>query len=388
MKFMLRIILCYLVLIFFCAASCNKTTSTDNNNNNNGDTTSAPQTNLPLDKIKLPAGFYIAVYAEGLKGARSMALGANGTLFVGTRDADAYAVVDADKNGYGDKIYTIAKGLNSPNGVAFRDGSLYLAEISKVWRYDNIESNLQNIPPPVLVSDKFPSDKWHGWKYIAFGPDGKLYIPVGAPCNVCEKDENQFANIMRMNADGSGLETYAKGIRNTVGFAWHPQTKELWFTDNGRDEMGDNIPDDELNRAPKAGMHFGFPYCHAGDIKDPKYGENNPCSNYTAPVQKLGAHVAALGMKFYSGNQFPQEYNNSVFIAQHGSWNRSSKIGYRVMKVKLDGNNAVSYEPFAEGWLEENGNVWGRPVDILMMPDGSMLISDDMAGAIYKITYN
>ncbi|RYD73931.1 MAG: sorbosone dehydrogenase family protein [Sphingobacteriales bacterium] len=383
---MFRSFICFFVYSIFCAASCNKTSPPENNNKPT-DTTSAPHTNLPINKIKLPAGFHIAVYAEGVDGARSMAWGEKGTLFVGSRDKDAYAIVDTDKNGYGDKIYTIAKGLNSPNGLAFKNGSLYLAEINKVWRYDNIEDQLDNIPQPVLVSDKFPSDAHHGWKYIAFGPDGKLYIPVGAPCNVCEKDENQYANIMRMNADGSGLETFAKGIRNTVGFGWHPQTNELWFTDNGRDELGDNIPDDELNRAPQAGMHFGFPYCHAGDIKDPGFGDKHPCSDYTPPVQKLGAHVAALGMKFYSGNQFPQEYNNNIFIAQHGSWNRSSKIGYRVMRVKLDGNKSAGYEPFAEGWLEENGNVWGRPVDVLVMPDGSLLVSDDMADAIYKITY-
>jgi glucose/arabinose dehydrogenase len=316
-----------------------------------------------------------------------MTLGEKGTLFVGTRDKDVYAITDTDKNGYGDKIYTIAKGLNSPNGVAFRNGSLYLAEIDKVWRYDNIESNLENVPQPLLLSDKFPADKHHGWKYIAFGPDGKLYIPVGMPCNVCEEDENKYGNIMRMNVDGSGLETFAKGIRNTVGFSWHPQTKELWFTDNGRDELGDNIPDDELNRAEKPGMHFGFPYCHAGEIKDPKYGDKHSCSEFTPPVQKLGAHVAALGMKFYTGNEFPAEYKNNIFIAEHGSWNRSSKIGYRVMLVKLDGNNAIGYEPFAQGCLNENGNVWGRPVDVFVMPDGSLLVSDDMAGAIYKISY-
>ncbi|MGZ5242460.1 MAG: PQQ-dependent sugar dehydrogenase [Bacteroidia bacterium] len=388
---MLRIIIFLFAFIVFCAASCNQSDS--GNKNGKAETQAVvvsenvSKSKLPIHKIKLPEGFKISVYAEGIDGARSMVLGVNGTLFIGTRGSNVYAVSDENKDGYAEKIYTIADGLNSPNGVAFRNGSLYVAEIDKVWRYDNIEANLGNVPKPVLVSDKFPSDKHHGWKYIAFGPDDKLYVPVGAPCNICNEDENKYANIMRMNADGSGLETFAKGIRNTVGFSWHPQTKELWFTDNGRDQMGDNVPGDELNHAPKAGMHFGYPFCHAGNVKDPKYGEKRSCDEFTKPVKVLDAHVASLGMKFYTGNQFPAAYKNQVFIAEHGSWNRSSKIGYRVMLVKMDGDKALGYEPFAQGWLEENGNVWGRPVDVLVMPDGSLLVSDDMAGAVYKISY-
>ena len=277
--------------------------------------------------------------------------------------------------------------MHSPNGVAFRDGSLYVAEISKVWRFDNIESHLAHPPKPVLVSDQFPDKDWHGWKYIAFGSDGKLYVPVGAPCNVCEVDENKFGNIMRMNPDGSDLEVYAKGIRNTVGFDWDPGTKELWFTDNGRDEMGDDIPDDELNFAPKPGMHFGFPYCHAGDIPDPEFGKGKDCKNYTPPALKLGAHVASLGMKFYTGTQFPKAYRNCIFIAEHGSWNRSSKVGYRVVSVKIENNKVISSEPFATGWLVGQ-KVFGRPVDVLVMPDGSLLVSDDYAGCVYRISYS
>ncbi|MFO7446859.1 MAG: sorbosone dehydrogenase family protein [Ignavibacteriaceae bacterium] len=338
--------------------------------------------------IKLPAGFNIEVYADNIDGARSMVMSESGILFVGTRDNDkVYAVVDNNNDYKADEVITIGSGFKSPNGVALRNGALYVAEISKIWRYDNIEDNLKNSPQPVLVSDKYPSDGHHGWKYIAFGPDDKLYVPVGAPCNVCLKDNEIYSSITRMNPDGSGQEIFAHGIRNTVGFDWHPDTKELWFTDNGRDMLGDDVPPDELNRAPESGMHFGFPFIHGNDIKDPEFGEGKDPGQYTRPVQALGPHVAALGMEFYTGNMFPAEYKNQIFIAEHGSWNRSEKIGYRVMLVKLEGNNAVSYEPFAEGWL--NGNsVSGRPVDVEVMNDGSMLVSDDYAGVIYRISYN
>jgi glucose/arabinose dehydrogenase len=317
-----------------------------------------------------------------------MTLSPEGVLFVSTRESRVYAVVDTNKDYKADNVITIASGLNSPNGVAFRNGSLYVAEISKVWRYDNIENNLNNPPNPVLISDGFPTDGHHGWKFIAFGPDNKLYVPVGAPCNICLRDNDErYASIMRMNPDGSELEVFAHGIRNTVGFTWHPGTQELWFTDNGRDMLGDNVPPDELNRAPSAGLHFGYPFVHGGDIPDPDFGEGVDINQYVKPVQKLGPHVAALGMRFYTGNMFPEEYRNQIFIAEHGSWNRSKKIGYRVMLVKLQGNEAVSYEPFAEGWLQGDA-VSGRPVDVLVMPDGSMLVSDDYGGVIYRIIYS
>jgi glucose/arabinose dehydrogenase len=366
-----RMIILFITLPLLSFTYCNE-------NLNNGN---------PSD-IKLPPGFKIEVYAENVPNARSMTLSPEGVLFVGTRESRVYAVVDTNKDYKADNVITIASGLNSPNGVAFRNGSLYVAEISKVWRYDNIENNLNNPPNPVLISDGFPTDGHHGWKFIAFGPDNKLYVPVGAPCNICLRDNDErYASIMRMNPDGSELEVFAHGIRNTVGFTWHPGTQELWFTDNGRDMLGDNVPPDELNRAPSAGLHFGYPFVHGGDIPDPDFGESVDINQYIKPVQKLGPHVAALGMRFYTGNMFPEEYRNQIFIAEHGSWNRSKKIGYRVMLVKLNGNEAVSYEPFAEGWLQGDA-VSGRPVDVLVMPDGSMLVSDDYGGVIYRIIYS
>lgn len=336
--------------------------------------------------IKLPPGFKIEIYTDNVPNARSMVLSPNGVLFVGTREDKFYAVVDTNKDYKVDEVIAI-EGLNGPNGVAFKDGSLYVAEISKIWQYDNIEDNLKNPPTPVLVSDGFPGDHAHGWKFIAFGPDDKLYVPVGAPCNICLKEDERYASIMRMNADGSNLELFAHGIRNTVGFDWHPQTNELWFTDNGRDMLGDDVPPDELNHAPEKDLHFGYPFVHGDDIPDPEFGEGVDINKYIKPAQNLGPHVAALGMNFYTGNMFPDEYKNQIFIAEHGSWNRSKKIGYRVMLVKLQGNEAVSYEPFAEGWLQGD-SVSGRPVDVLVMPDGSLLVSDDYAGVIYRITYN
>lgn len=345
--------------------------------------------NLPLQLIKLPPGFKIELYAENVPNARSLTLGAKGTVFVGNRNqpGNVYALVDADKDGKAEKVFTIAENLRSPNGVAFKDGALYVAEISRIWRYDNIEDNLENPPKPVLVRGDFSSNSWHGWKFIAFGPDGFLYVPVGAPCNVCERPEDlRYASIMRMNSDGSNLKLFAKGIRNTVGFDWNPETKELWFTDNGRDNLGDNQPSDELNHAPKPGMHFGFPYCHGGDIRDPEFGMKAPCSDFTPPAQKLGPHVASLGMRFYTGKMFPQEYSNQIFIAEHGSWNRTDPLGYRVTLVRLKENQVQSYEVFAEGWLQGE-NIWGRPVDVLVMPDGALLVSDDAAGAVYRISY-
>jgi len=307
-------------------------------------------------------------------------------LFVGTRgEGKVYAVIDRDGDQKADEILTIARGLNMPNGVAYRDGSLYVAEVSRILRFDDIADRLYNPPKPVIVSKAFPKDQHHGWKYIAFGPDGLLYVPVGAPCNVCEKKDGRYASIMRMRPDGRDPEIFASGVRNTVGFDWHPETGELWFTDNGRDWMGDDQPPDELNRAPKKGLHFGFPYCH-GDILDSSYGRNRDCGEFTPPSIKLGPHVAALGMKFYTGRQFPAQYRNQVFIAEHGSWNRSKPVGYRITLVRLDGSQAVRYETFAEGWLD-GISAWGRPVDVLVMPDGALLVSDDRAGAIYRIYY-
>jgi len=343
---------------------------------------------LPIELIQLPPGFKINVYAQNVTNARSMTLSPNGVLFVGTRIAgNVYALVDRNQDGKVDERYIIAQGLSMPNGVAFRDGDLYVAEIHRVIKFADIEKHLSNPPNPDVVNDSLPQDRWHGWKFIRFGPDNKLYIPVGAPCDVCEKEDQRYASILRMDPDGKNLESFAKGVRNSVGFDWDPQTNEMWFTDNGRDNLGDNVPPDELNHAPQKGMHFGFPYCHGGKILDPKYGKKRSCEEFTSPAQNLGPHVASLGIRFYAGEMFPKEYQNQIFIAEHGSWNRSKKIGYRVMLVRIQNNKAVSYEDFATGW-KQGEEIWGRPVDVLVMPDGSLLVSDDYADAIYRITYN
>ncbi|MEK7254703.1 MAG: PQQ-dependent sugar dehydrogenase, partial [Bacteroidota bacterium] len=282
----------------------------------------------------------------------------------------------------------IAQDLRQPNGVAFKDGDLYVAEISRILKFEDIENKLATPPQPVVVYDKYPTDGHHGWKYIAFGKDGKLYVPVGAPCNICESKNEIYATITRLNPDGTGFEIVQRGIRNTVGFAWHPITGDLWFTENGRDWFGDDKPADELNHARNDEMHFGYPYCHQGDLADDRFGKKHSCSEFTTPAQNLDPHVAALGMEFYTGKKFPEIYRNQVFIAEHGSWNRSKKIGYRVTLVTLDGERATSYEPFATGWLDEAADqAWGRPVDLEHLPDGSLLVSDDFAGAIYRIDY-
>lgn len=344
----------------------------------------SPATDKVLANIQTVPGFKLEVFADDVPGARSLALGAKGTIFVGTRKDRVYAVSGTPGSGTKPTVHVIAEQLNMPNGVAFRDGSLYVAEINRILRFDSIEESLEQPEAPKVVRDDLPKDRHHGWKYIAFGPEGKLYVPIGAPCNVC--NEPNYAVITRMNADGTGHEVFARGIRNTVGFTWHPQTKQLWFTDNGRDYLGDDAPPCELNVAPRAGLDFGFPYCHGKDIKDPEFGHLGDCAKITPPVQQLGAHVAPLGLKFYTGDAFPAVYRNQLFIAEHGSWNRSEKSGYRIVRVKLDGARAVAYEPFVVGF-KRGDEVLGRPVDLLVLEDGSMLISDDQAGAIYRLTY-
>ena len=347
--------------------------------------------NLPLDRLTLPPGFNIEVYADSVDGARSMAMGDNGTLFVSTRNLKTvYALQDLDQDYKVDHITVLDTTLEVPNGVAFRKGSLYVAQVNRLLRFDSIETRLNNPPAPVVVYDDYPTEFHHGWKYIAFGPDDKLYVPVGAPCNICDSAvvDERYASITRMDPDGSNREIVARGVRNTVGFTWHPQTGELWFTDNGRDLMGDDIPPCELNRVSEVGQHFGYPFCHAGTIKDPEYGDQHSCDEFVAPVQALGAHVAPLGVKFPKGAMFPAQYRNDALIAEHGSWNRSRKSGYRVSRVALDGNTPTGYEAFIEGWLdEETQEAFGRPVDLLFLEDGSLLISDDVADAIYRVTY-
>ena len=358
-----------------------------------GDITSVEQieTSLPLDRLNLPEGFKISVYAEGVDEARSMAMGDDGTLFVGTRTANMlYAIRDTDGDYVADKTIVLDTTLETPNGIAFKDGALYVAEVDRLLRYPDIEKQLDNPPTPEVIYDDYPDEFHHGWKYIAFGPDEKLYVPVGAPCNICDSAvvDQRYASITRMDPDGSNREIVAHGVRNTVGFTWHPETDELWFSDNGRDMLGDDIPPCEINRVSEVGQHFGYPFCHGGDIKDPEYGDQRPCSDFMPPVQNLGAHVAPLGIKFYTADMFPEEYQGHLFVAEHGSWNRTLKVGYRITLIKLEGNEAVSYEPFIDGWLDdETQDQFGRPVDLLLLDDGSMLISDDYGDAIYRVTY-
>jgi glucose/arabinose dehydrogenase len=344
---------------------------------------------LPLDSLTLPPGFSVQLYAR-VPGAREMTLSPSGVLYVGTRSRSGkvYAVPDRDQDGLGDRVIEIASGLNSPNGVAFRNGALYVGEIHRVIRYPDIENDLEAVSAPEVVNDTFPRESHHGWKFIRFGPDGRLYVPVGAPCNACERSDERFGTILRMQPDGTGLEIFARGIRNTVGFDWRPETGVLWFTDNGRDWLGDDLPADELNRAPEPGLHFGFPYCHQGDLPDPELGAGRDCAEFVPPAAKLAPHVASLGMRFYAGTMFPESYRGQIFIAEHGSWNRSTPLGYRITRVELDGEgNAVAYEVFVEGWLQGD-SAWGRPVDVLVMPDGALLVSDDHAGAVYRITHS
>lgn len=336
---------------------------------------------LPLASLVLPPGFRIEVFAR-VPNARQMTLG-NHTLFVGSmRAGKVYAIPLRGER----KPVVVADKLDLPVGVAFRDGSLYVSAVSRILRLRDIEAHLDSPPQPEVVSSAYPTDTHHGWKFIAFGPDGKLYVPVGAPCNICAPDSDRYATITALDVATGKIEVVARGVRNSVGFDWQPQSGELWFTDNGRDWLGDNAPPDELNRVSRPGQHFGYPYCHGGTIADPEFGRARRCGDFVPPVQNLGAHVAALGMRFYTGKQFPERYRNAIFIAEHGSWNRSNKTGYRVGMVRLHDNRAVSYEAFVTGW-QQGESAWGRPADVLVMPDGSLLVSDDQAGAIYRITY-
>jgi glucose/arabinose dehydrogenase len=346
-----------------------------------------------VSNLKLPEGFAIEEWANEVPGARSLAQGDDGTVYVATRSTGSvYALADADGEGHPDAPKLVAKGLNMPNGIAFRDGALYVAEVHRLLKFPDIAKQGATPPLPVVIRDDLPKETHHGWRYIAFGPDGKLYLSIGAPCNVCkletfERDGKalQYGSITRMNADGSGWEVVARGVRNSVGFDWNPADGSLWFTDNGRDWLGDEKPDCELNRLSKLGEDFGFPYCHAGDIGDPEFGKDASCSAATPPMVKLGPHVAPLGVEFYRGQQFPAAYRGAMFVALHGSWNRSKKSGYEVVVVQKDGQG-YSVQPFIEGWLEDE-RVSGRPVDFLTLADGSLLVSDDSAGKIYRVRY-
>jgi len=361
---------------------------------------SARQTPAPSfspASLKLPEGFQAAVFAENVDNARSMVLGSAGTVFVGSQySGKVHAVVDSNGDHKADRVVLIASGLDQPNGVAMRNGALYVATRSRLLRFDDIEQHLDAPPTPVVLRSDLPNpNAGHTWKYIAFGPDDMLYMSVGSTCNICAPPA-MTAAIIRMKPDGSGTELFAEGVRNSVGFAWHPVTREFWFTDNGRDALGDDVPDDELNVAPKAGLHFGFPFCHQGDVADPEFGAQRACSTAEPPVQKLGPHVAAIGFAFYTGNMFPAGYKNAAIIALHGSWNRTTPSGYRVMVARTDGRRVTSYEPLLDGFLPganvPNGRgatraATGRPVDVLQLRDGSVLVSDDRGGRLIRISY-
>ncbi|MBK6628693.1 MAG: PQQ-dependent sugar dehydrogenase [Flavobacteriales bacterium] len=341
-----------------------------------------------LARIKLPEGFGIGVFAEGVTNARAMCWGDRGTLFVGSRaEGVVHALTDTDRDGQADIHRIIARDLRMPAGVAFRKGSLYVSAVDRILRYDSIEDRLEDPPAPIVLPQMFPAEDHHGWKFIAFGPDDRLYVPVGAPCNNCLSEDSLFATITSMTADGKDLRIEAHGVRNTVGFDWRPGTGELWFTDNGRDWMGDDAPDCELDRLDTRGLHFGYPYCHAGDVPDPEYGDQRPCSSFTAPAARLGAHVAPLGMCFLTGTSFPPKYRGAILIAEHGSWNRSTPVGYRVVAAFPRPDGTARTEVFADGWLD-GSSAWGRPVDVLEAPDGSVLISDDATDRIYRVSYN
>lgn len=343
---------------------------------------------LPLETIKLPPGFAIELWAK-VDNARQMALGGvdarGGVLYVGSRSAGKVHAVRFDASYRAGAVTRIADSLKMPSGLAWKNGSLYVGAVSRILRYDDIDRRLDQPPAPITVTDTLPKDAHHGWKFIAFGPDGKLYVPIGAPCNICDPGD-PYAAILRMDADGSNREIFARGVRNSVGFDWSPVDGTLWFTDNGRDWLGDDSPPDELNRAPRAGLHFGYPFCHGGDIADPEFGARRSCGEFTPPAQRLGPHVAGLGMRFYTGAMFPAEYRNQIFIAEHGSWNRSKKIGYRISLVRVKDGRAVAREDFATGWLQGE-TAWGRPADVQPLPDGSLLVADDHAGAIYRIIW-
>ncbi len=354
----------------------------------------AQSADLPVHKLQIPPGFKVEVWAR-VPNARQLSLGKvevvngvlqSGSVYVGSMKGGTVSAVRFGPGVQVVQVQELARGLRMPVGVAYRNGSLFVSAVQRIVRLDGVDDVRKDKYDPVVVVDDFPTEAHHGWKFIAFGPDGKLYAPVGAPCNICEPDPQRYANILRMNADGTAREVYAQGVRNTVGFDWSPLTKTLWFTDNGRDMLGDDVPPDELNHAPKAGLHFGYPYCHGGVLPDPEFGSKRACKAFMPPVQNLGAHVAALGMRFYTGTMFPAAYRNQVFIAEHGSWNRSKKSGYRITLVTLEADKAVAYTPFISGW-QEGEKTWGRPVDVLVLPDGSMLVSDDFADAIYRVTW-
>jgi glucose/arabinose dehydrogenase len=340
---------------------------------------------LPVKKIKLPPGFKAEVWQAGLLDARGMRLGDKGTVFVSTLFVAGKIYAVTTKGGK-HEVKTIAEKLFLPNGIEFHKGSLYVATPKDITRYDNIEANLDNPPKPVMVYDKLPGLVPHGWKFIKVGPDGKLYVPIGGPCNICEPDREVFTRIIRMNLDGTGVETVVKGMRNTVGFDWDPRTKQLWFGDNQRDWLSEDMPLDEVNHVTKTGQDFGFPYCHSGIMADPQFGWGHDCKQYVKPALLLGPHAAPLGMRFYTGKMFPAKYHNAIFLTRHGPWNKTQKYAADVVAIFVDAKGHARMEPFLTGLVENNAYL-GRPADVLVMKDGSLLVSDDHNGAIYRISY-
>lgn len=383
------------IILFLVGFEQNQKTEAQNfttPNSTNKRNISNASAEVKLDKIKLPENFKIDVWAADIPNARQMAISEEGVVFVGSRQEGAvYAVIDEDGDGKADTKFTLAEDLQMPNGVAYKEGDLYVAEVSRIIRFKDIKNNL-NTPKYEVVYNGYPTETHHGWKFIAFGPDGMLYVPVGAPCNICKSEDEIFASITRLDATSPNPtpEIVAHGVRNSVGFDWDPKTGDMWFTDNGRDMMGDDVPNCELNHITEAGQHFGYPYWHEGTVKDPEFGDKGgPASDYVAPAAKMGAHVAPLGMRFYGGSMFPADYKNRAIIAKHGSWNRSKKSGYVLTSIDVDGSTASGEKEFATGWLDEDAQeAWGRPVDVQELKDGSLLVSDDMAGVIYRITYS
>ncbi len=343
----------------------------------------------PKKELTLPPNFYVSTFADNIKNPRQLAQGDKGTIFVGSlRAGKVYALVDQNQDGKADRVYVIAEKLKYPNGVAFHNGALYVAEVDKISKYPNIEKQLAKPPKPIIVKDNLPKRRHHGARVIKFGPDGWLYMTIGMPCNICLMKNHLYGTIVRMQADGSNMQTYAYGIRNSVGFDWAPWDNALWFTDNGRDWLGDHLPPDELNRAPQIGLNFGFPYVYGDNVPDPKYKQLRHAKNFSIPSYNLPAHVAALGMVFYTGKQFPKDYQNQILIAEHGSWNRSKRVGYRLSLITLEDNQVKSYKPFITGWLKSGWKISGRPVDLLVLKDGSLLVSDDHTNKIYRVNYS
>ncbi len=348
-----------------------------------------PAQGTDLSRLRLPEGFSIRALTVDVPDARQMALAPNGTLFVGTRRRGVLYAIPNALTAKPPEVRTLAKGLKMPNGVAVAGGDLYVAEVSRVLRFPRIAARMdsgEGSPPYEVVTDQLPDRTHHGWKYIKFGPDGQLYVPVGAPCNICLSEDPRFAALLRMDPKTGTTTIHASGIRNTVGFAWHPTTGQLWFSDNGRDLLGDDVPPEEINIADAPGQHFGYPFIHGADIRDPEFGDAAPALEFTPPRLEIQAHAAALGLDFYTQDQLPPRYRHALFIAEHGSWNRSAKVGYRVSAVTFEAGEP-HYAPFITGWLEGERQ-WGRPVDVLAAPDGSLLISDDQQGAIYQVTWS